>query len=93
MLVQETEPEIRESLEAHLRKELGRAAARDIDQTRRLQARWRRELPYVPFGLFTLLGPHPPVTASELLDPLETSNRILGLDEPLDPDAPPAAAP
>jgi hypothetical protein len=57
LLVQETDPEIRRTLEAQLRDELGEAAERDIAVTGRLERRWRSEMPFVPFDMFLLLEP------------------------------------
>jgi len=57
LLVQETDPEIRRTLEAQLRDELGAAAERDIAVTSRLERRWRSEMPFVPFDMFLLLQP------------------------------------
>jgi hypothetical protein len=91
MLISETDPIVRESLEHQLQRELGKAAERDIQRSRALNARWRREMPYVPFDLFLLLGDPQPVSAAEVLDPLLLADQGLGLleqdeaEEPAEP--------
>jgi hypothetical protein len=69
MLLQETEPLIRASLEAHLRRAVGAAAERDIAITAKLERRWRDEMPFVPFDAFLMLQPEVPWTARGVTDP------------------------
>ena len=69
MLIHETSPSIRRSLEAQLFREIGKAADRDIKHTRELHSEWKREIPYVPFDLFLLTRPNTPVTAQGITAP------------------------
>jgi hypothetical protein len=69
MLVQETDPGIRATLEAQLRRELGKAAEADIAAMRELERRWRRELPWAPFDLFLLVQPFVPFSLRGAIDP------------------------
>ncbi len=69
MLIHETNPSIRNSLEAQLRREIGKAAERDIKHTRELLSEWKREISYVPFDLFLLTRPNTPVTAQGIAAP------------------------
>ncbi|MFO8070462.1 MAG: hypothetical protein R6V85_01190 [Polyangia bacterium] len=80
MLVRETSPSIRASLEAQLRRELGEAARRDIERSRRLHARWREEMPYVSFDLYLLLRRPGAEGVEAVLDPLYLVNRLLGIE-------------
>ena len=77
--LKETDPEIRASLEAQLRHELGRAAERDIALTRRLGRRWRAEMPFAPFDMFLMLEPGVPWTPKDVLEP-----SMIGLEEPME---------
>jgi hypothetical protein len=79
MLLKETDPEIRASLEAQLRHELGRAAERDIALTRRLGRRWRAEMPFAPFDMFLMLEPGVPWSPKDVLEP-----SMIGLEEPME---------
>lgn len=79
MLLTETDPNIRASLEQQLQRELGKAAERDIRRSRELQRRWQREMPYVSFDLFLLLGGEDVTGAAEVLDPLWLADQQLGL--------------
>jgi len=69
MLVKETEPGIRASLEAQLRRALGQAAERDIALTAKLERRWRDEMPFAPFDMFLMLEPELPWSARGVLEP------------------------
>lgn len=69
MLIRETNPSIRRSLEAQLFREIGKAAERDIKYTKELRSEWLREIPYVPFDLFLLTRPNTPVTARRIAAP------------------------
>lgn len=94
MLVRETSPSIRASLEAQLRRELGEAARRDIERSRRLHARWREEMPYVSFDLYLLLHRPESESVAAVLDPLHLVNLLLGIEnrssgEPHDETGPP----
>jgi hypothetical protein len=79
MLIAETDPKIRRSLERQLKKELGKAAERDIRRSRALQERWKQEMPYVSFDLFTLLRSDDAHQPAQVLDPLWLADRQLGL--------------
>ncbi len=83
LLITETNPDIRRTLAFQLKRELGKAAKRDIELTDRIQAEWRREMPYVPFDLFLILNPGDP-GINELLDPLYTTNQLLTVEEAFD---------
>jgi hypothetical protein len=83
MLITETDPTIRDSLEHQLRRELGKAAERDIVTSRALQARWKASMPYLSYDLFLLLAADDTDRVRETLDPLWSADRQLGLyDEP-----------
>lgn len=69
MLLKETEPLIRASLEEQLRRALGAAAERDIAIAARLERRWRDEMPFVPFDLFLMLQPEIPWSARGVTEP------------------------
>lgn len=69
MLIKETDPVIRRSLEAQLRRALGEAAERDIDVTGRLERRWREEMPFVPFDMFLMVQPEIPLGAWDAVEP------------------------
>lgn len=69
LLVKETDPGIRRTLEAQLRRALGRTAERDIAATDALARRWRDEMPFVPFDLFLLLEPSAAADVRHVLDP------------------------
>jgi hypothetical protein len=69
MLVQETDPEIRASLEAQLRQAIGKAAERDIGLTAKLERRWHDEMPFAPFDVFLILQPEIPWSARGVLEP------------------------
>lgn len=69
MLINETKPSIRRSLEAQLRREIGKAAERDIQYTRKLRSEWKQDIPYVPFDLFLLTRPNTPLTAQGIAAP------------------------
>ncbi len=69
MLLHETNPSIRRSLEAQLFRESGKAAERDIKYTRELRSEWIRKIPYIPFDLFLLTRPNTPVTARGIAAP------------------------
>ncbi len=79
MLVKETSPEVRETLLHQLRREVGKAAEREIELSEKLVAKWRANMPFVPFDLYVLIDRDYPV--EELIDPLWWSNRFLGLVE------------
>jgi len=90
LLVTETDPTIRRSLEHQLRQELGKAAERDIAASRALHARWSATMPYLSYDLFLLIGAEKNEPVQETLDPLWTADRRLGLlDEADDADASP----
>ncbi len=69
MLIHETNPSIRRSLEAQLRREIGKSAERDIKYIKELRSEWNREIPYIPFDLFLLTRPNTPVTAQGIAAP------------------------
>lgn len=79
ILLKETDPKIRQSLEAQLRRAMGKAAARDIEATKRLQNQWRKDLPHVSFDLFLLLQPNSDIGYEEIANPTEYEDRLLGL--------------
>jgi hemoglobin-like flavoprotein len=79
MLVKETNPVVRETLLHQLRREVGKAAEREIELSEKLVARWRANMPFVPFDIYVLIDRDYPV--EELIDPLWWSNRYLGLVE------------
>ncbi len=82
LLLQETDPEIRNVLMIGLRAELGKAAERDILESDKLVKKWKEDLPYVPFRFYLLLQPE--VSLDETLDPLHQTNQILGLSQDSD---------
>jgi hypothetical protein len=86
LLAKETEPKIREKIIKDLKRELGEAAKRDIEDTERLQRKWRKDMPYIPLDLYVLLKPE--FTFQEMQNPLAPFDRILGLreDTPEHPD-------
>ena len=69
MLINETSPSIRRSLEAQLRREIGKAAERDINYTKELRSEWKREIPHVSFDLYLLTRPNTPLTAGGIAAP------------------------
>jgi hypothetical protein len=69
MLVKETDRGIRAALEEQLRRALGKTAERDIAATRRLEERWRAQMPFVPFDLFLLMQPHVSWSVRDVLAP------------------------
>lgn len=81
MLLQETDPGIREELIAKIRLEMGKAVEADIAETDRLQRAWREKMPYVPYDFYLMLQVDTPV--EERLDPLYPTNTLLGLNEPM----------
>lgn len=85
MLQKETDPEIRKELIFKLRKELGALAELDIRTSEQLQARWREDMPFVPYDLYLLMDSQ--FSIDQLLNPLSWSNRVLGLDETSDASA------
>lgn len=87
MLVKETDPDIRTSLEHQLRRELGKAAERDIATSRRLHTRWKASMPYLSYDLFLLLVDDDEDHLRETLDPLWSADRLLGLYDEIDSTA------
>lgn len=86
MLVQETDPLIRRSLEAQLRRSLGEAAERDISITGRLEQRWREEMSFVPFDMFLMVQPESPLGARGVIEPWaqpEDDGAALDMDDTL----------
>jgi len=77
MLMKETDPWIRKSLEAQLYRAIGEAAAHDVEAIGRLQERWRATMAHVPFDLFLLVQPFVEVTAEEILDPANGAGGII----------------
>jgi hypothetical protein len=76
MLLKETDPGIRRTLELQLRNALGHAAERAIALTSELQDEWRRTLPFVPFDLFLVIdGQTEPVES--VLNPLYVTDELL----------------
>ncbi len=79
MLLKETDEKIRGRLIRQLRRELGKAAERDIAVSRRIHAEWKENMPFVPYDFYLLLTTE--MTVEEMLDPLVNTNRILGLND------------
>lgn len=80
MLLHETTPDIRRRLELKLRKEMGAAAIRDIEQGRQLRLKWQKELPYIPFDYFLAMEPNIPISAQNSVNPLKLANQELGIE-------------
>ncbi len=78
MLLRETNEKIRRDLVAKIRKELGKAAERDIKITEDLLKEWQKEMHYIPYDLYLVLRPQ--ILTDEVLDPLYWSNRLLGIN-------------
>jgi hypothetical protein len=79
MLVKETNPNVRETLLYQLRREAGKAAEREIEMSEKLLAKWRGNMPFIPFDLYLLIARD--YSVDELIDPLWWTNRLLGLEE------------
>ena len=80
-LANETEPQIREAMEIQLRQALGKAAERDISMSRRSQAKWRSDMPYIPYDLYLLLGSNDERSIKEVLNPLDLTEHLLDITE------------
>ncbi len=79
MLVQETDPGIRASLQAQLEREADAAARRHSEAVNALYERWRREMGWIPFDLFLLLAGDDDPDPESLVDPLRFDEERLGL--------------
>jgi hypothetical protein len=77
MLMKETDPSIRKSLEAQLYRAMGEAAVHDMEAMNKLQERWHATMVHVPFDLFLLVQPSVEVTAEEILDPANGAEGII----------------
>ena len=79
MLLQETDESVRAELIAKIRAALGKTVENDIAETEKLQADWKKKMPYVPYDFYLLLQTDTP--SAERLDPLYYTNRLLGLTQ------------
>jgi hypothetical protein len=79
MLATEINPLIRKELEGKLRELLGKAAERDIEETKRFVRLWREEMPFVPYDHYLLLRSD--FSYHDVIDPLAFSNGVLGIGE------------
>jgi hypothetical protein len=76
-LARETDENIRKELKIRLRREIGKAAERDILITEKLQEKWRTDLPFIPFDFYLALQPQ--FDMRETIDPLFLSDQLLDM--------------
>ena len=77
MLAKDLKPSVRRRVERKLQEALGSAAEVRLAFFERVRSQWRSELPFVSFELFLLLRGD--VSVSEIVEPLDWSNRVLGI--------------
>ncbi|MCU0663302.1 MAG: hypothetical protein MUC50_13370 [Myxococcota bacterium] len=77
MLLMETDPIRRRTLELQLGRALGEASKEDVQKTDELVKRWKNTMPYIPYDLFLYLHSIDARDTNYILNPLAQSEELL----------------